>query len=248
LLDAHPTAVRLAPRGVLSAVAGAVKLTPLIFGVHYLARRQHRAVITMGVTFVASALIALVLLYEPSVRYWTGALFDVGRIGDPARKISQSITSVLGRAGVPHGVMRMVWPLIALVVAGWAFYVVRCCIDTGRWLHAVVVVGCAGVLISPISWPHHQIWPVLGIPLLLAAPARWAKALALVALPFFLFNHIRFADFVDGVFGEVSRVPGRLLVEGRVILMVAMIAAFSRAALAKAPQERPAAPLAHAET
>jgi hypothetical protein len=56
----------------------------------------------------------------------------------------------------------------------------------GDWLSATVVVGAASIVLSPVSWTHHQIWLVLAV--LLPVPGRaraaWAAlVLAVMLLP-----------------------------------------------------------------
>ena len=46
----------------------------------------------------------------------------------------------------------------------------------GRPGHAAVLVGCATVAASPVSWTHHQVWPVLAAMLLIGASGVTQRA------------------------------------------------------------------------
>jgi alpha-1,2-mannosyltransferase len=43
-------------------------------------------------------------------------------------------------------------------------------------MHAVVLVGCATIAASPVSWIHHQVWPVLAGMLLVASAGSTRRA------------------------------------------------------------------------
>ena len=47
---------------------------------------------------------------------------------------------------------------------------------------ALIIVGVAGVVLSPVSWTHHQIWLVLAVLLPMGVPAR-LLTLAVMILP-----------------------------------------------------------------
>jgi alpha-1,2-mannosyltransferase len=58
----------------------------------------------------------------------------------------------------------------------------------GDWLSATMVVGAASIVVSPVSWTHHQAWLVLAALLPVRGSARaqagWSAAvLAVMILP-----------------------------------------------------------------
>ena len=92
-------------RGVLTGIAGAVKLLPMVFLPYYLITRQWRAARNCVVGFVGSAALALVVLPADSVRYWTVTVLATDRVGRPRashgthRCSASSPTGAWGRAG-----------------------------------------------------------------------------------------------------------------------------------------------------
>jgi hypothetical protein len=61
------------PRGVLTGVAAAVKLTPAAFVLFFLLRRDYRAAAAAGVSFAVTTAAGFALAGPDSVRYWTGS-------------------------------------------------------------------------------------------------------------------------------------------------------------------------------
>jgi len=55
----------------------------------------------------------------------------------------------------------------------------------GDWLSATVVVGAASIVLSPVSWTHHQVWLVMAALLPVRGPVwAWrAAVLTVMILP-----------------------------------------------------------------
>ncbi|MFC1415619.1 glycosyltransferase 87 family protein [Streptacidiphilus cavernicola] len=139
--------------GVGIGLAAAVKLTPALFiGSLLLTRRRRAAGTATGVALAATGA-GWLLAPGPSRRYWTSALWDTGRVGDPAYVSNQSLRGVLARLGDPgHPVL---WPLLVLaVLAVWAHRVRR----APDQLTAFALTGAAACLVSPVTWVHHLVW------------------------------------------------------------------------------------------
>jgi len=62
---------------------------------------------------------------------------------------------------VPPGRLPVVWAVLIAVVAGVGLWRARGLQRDGEAGRAAAMVGCATVAVSPVSWTHHQIWPVL---------------------------------------------------------------------------------------
>jgi len=141
-------------RGVLLGVAAAIKLTPLLFVVYLLVSGRSRDGWRALATFVGCGLVAFAVLPRDSVTYWTDAVFHtVDRLGYLDAIDNQSMLGFLLRAGLPQAL----WPVLAGVVVVTALYQAR---RLAR-VPAALVVGCAGIVASPISWGHHLFWVVL---------------------------------------------------------------------------------------
>lgn len=170
------------PRGSLAGLAAAMKLTPALFIVFFLLRRDYRAAATMGATFVAATGLGFLLAPTDSARYWTTTFFNVDRIGDPQNATNQSVFGVLTRAGLHPGTMSFTcfWLGISFVVIVAACLGMRRALAAGDVYLALVLNALAILLVSPISWSHHWVWALPAL-LCLAVSAR-RLAVAGVAL------------------------------------------------------------------
>ena len=179
------------PRGALIGVAAALKLTPAVFVLYFVARRQWRAAATTALSFVVVTGIGALLAPQDSVRYWTKMVFDTGRIGPLAFAGNQSLNGVLYRAHLTGSAEQAAWFAAALAVGAIALVAVSRAARAGRPLLALGLTACTELLVSPVSWSHHWVWaaPILLTALLAAYRARERnrRALALSAAGLALF-------------------------------------------------------------
>jgi alpha-1,2-mannosyltransferase len=152
------------PRGMLVGVAAAVKLTPAIFVLFFLARRQYAAAATAVVTFAAVTGAGMLLAPADSVTYWHTTIFDPDRIGGAAFVTNQSLRGALTRLGLPEGL----WFALVAALLVMAWHGAR---RAGEPVVALLLVAAAGLLASPVSWSHHWVWIV---PAVAALAGRWA--------------------------------------------------------------------------
>ena len=157
-------------RGVLTGVLAAVKLTPLVFLLLLVLRRDRRAVVRVLVTFAVLTLVAAIALPHESAYYWFHALRDPARIGPPAYVGNLSTYAVLERFWGDGTATHAVWLLLAAAVLAATVVVVRRSIVLGHQLVPLAMVALAGLLCSPISWDHHWAWVVV---LAFAAVELW---------------------------------------------------------------------------
>ncbi|MDW5326499.1 glycosyltransferase 87 family protein [Plantactinospora sp. KLBMP9567] len=148
-------------RGVLVGIAAAVKLTPLLFVVFFLVSRRWRDAGRAAGAFLACGLIGAVVLPADSWTFWTGTFLNTSRVGNLASLGNQSLHGMLLRVGAEGDTFPLLWAGLVLVVCGTALLRARQLELSGRSAQAAVLVGCATVAASPVSWTHHQIWPVL---------------------------------------------------------------------------------------
>ncbi|WP_446215504.1 glycosyltransferase 87 family protein [Micromonospora sp. IBHARD004] len=188
-------------RGILVGVAAAIKLTPLLFVVYFLASGRYRDAGRAALTFVACAGIAAAVLPAESRSYWTGTVFQTSRIGNLASLGNQSLHGMLLRLGVDEASLPLVWAALVGAICAVALLRARQLTRHGRPGHAAVLVGCATVAASPVSWTHHQVWPVLAAMLLIGAsgPARKVAGAALL---------VTMVLSLGAVLGPVSTRPG----------------------------------------
>jgi hypothetical protein len=158
-------------RGVLVGVAAAIKLTPLLFVVFFLLSRRYRDAGRAATAFVGCAVLAAVALPADSWTYWTGTMLETSRIGDLASLGNQSVHGMLMRIGVAPDTLPVLWAVLVTLICGIALLRARRIQLDGQPERAAVLVGCATVVASPVSWTHHQVWTVLAAMLLIASQA-----------------------------------------------------------------------------
>jgi alpha-1,2-mannosyltransferase len=163
------------PRGLLVGLAAAVKLTPAVFVLFFLARRQPQAAMTATVTFAAATGAGMLFAPADSVHYWHTTIFNADRIGGAAFVTNQSLRGALTRLELPSGL----WLVLVVVVLALAWQGAR---RAAEPVVALLVVAAAGLLVSPISWSHHWVWVVPAIAVGVVRAYRSPLALAVLAV------------------------------------------------------------------
>lgn len=192
-------------RGVATGLAAALKLTPAVFVLYWwLTGRRAEAGRAVAAAAVATAL-AWVALPEDSARYWGGLVLSADRVGDLGAVGNQSLRGLLLRWGAPEPWVPASAALLGLAVLACAVVRARRAYRGGDPLASAVIVGAAGLALSPVSWTHHQVWLVLAVfvPAGATRAARWVWAGALV-----LFALLPLGPWGGGVwrgFGENAR-------------------------------------------
>lgn len=185
-------------RGVLVGLAGAIKLTPMVFVPYYLLTRQWRQAAVASGTFAAAAGLAFVLLPQASLAYWFDKLWQTGRVGRTDSTVSKSLLSLLARTFGDGTGTKVVWVVLALAVAALAYWRAARAFGEGDLLGATLMVGSLSVALSPISWPHHQLWLVLVAAWWVLQRGRLPLVLGLVLFAVFL-GYPWFADYETAI-------------------------------------------------
>jgi alpha-1,2-mannosyltransferase len=149
------------PRGALTGLAAAVKLTPAAFVLYFLLRRDYRAAGWAGLSFAVATAAGFAAAGPDSAHYWTSTLLQGGRrAGNPASASNQCIVAVLARAGLdprsPAGLLT--WLTLAALVVVAASRGMRPALAAGQDCLALSLNAFAALLISPVSWSHHWVW------------------------------------------------------------------------------------------
>lgn len=163
------------PRGLLTGVAIAVKLTPAVFLLLPLLRRDRRALLVSLASAAACTGIGFLIAPRQSLIFWGSALWDSTRVASTWWDTeNQSLRGLLSRV-LPGSLSSVVWLVLAvaavIVIAGQAARLTR----RGDDLLAFGVVGLIAPLISPVAWVHH--W-VFALPLVMTLV--WRAVLGLV--------------------------------------------------------------------
>lgn len=189
-------------QGVLVGLSAAIKLTPLVFLPYYLLTRQWRQAAVCGGTFAAATGLAFAVLPGPSLAYWTDKLWQTGRVGRTDSTVNKSLLGLLSRQ-LPEGVSAtLVWLAVAAAVAVLAYWRAARHLRDGDALAAALAVGALSVAVSPISWPHHQLWLVLAAAWYLLLRGRTPLVLGLVVFAVFV-GYPWFDDYPPGSVGTL---------------------------------------------
>lgn len=148
------------PRGLVVGLVAAVKLTPAVFVLFFLLRKDFRATIMTGVGFLGGVAIGFAVSFSDAKTYWTETLVDSGRIGLPAYPANQSITGMLARLGLDPALRSPLWVLGCLLALAVTVVAVRRSFAAGRPALALTTTAVFGLLASPVSWSHHWVWAV----------------------------------------------------------------------------------------
>ncbi len=166
-------------RGWLVGLAAGVKLTPAVFVVWFLLRREWAAAARSAAAGLLTVGVGFAVAPGSSWFYWTGGFGDLGRFGAASvlgvdnQSGSAALARLLGLTSVPTPLVL----LCGLVAVGAAALVARGCLRRGDDVGALLAVAIGGLLASPVSWSHHWLWVV---PVLLWCVATRRRVWAVV--------------------------------------------------------------------
>lgn len=165
------------PRGTLLGVAVALKLTPAVFLLYFLLRRDRRAAVMTAVSFLAATLVGFVMAWSDSWQYWTHTVTDTDRIGGATLNTNQNLAGALARLPLDERLRSLLWVAGCLLVLALLVWAARRVLDSppdGEPLLALVCVALFGLVVSPVSWSHHWVWmlPTVVVTAVVAARHR----------------------------------------------------------------------------
>lgn len=177
------------PRGVLLGIAIAVKLTPAVFLLYFLLRRDIRALLVTTASAVLATLLGFVLAWRDSWVYWFETLRDTERIGTATLNTNQNISGMLARLGAGEDARFVLWVVLCFAVLGltvWAGLRALRSADAepvAAPVLALICVAMFGLVVSPVSWSHHWVWvlPTVVVTAVIGYRCRSAALLALSA-------------------------------------------------------------------
>ena len=147
------------PRGTLIGIAAAIKLTPAVFLVYFLFRKDFRASVTVVVSAAVATAVGLAANWSGSLAFWFGTggprtISATGFIGN------QSIAGAFARWQLPDAQQHQLWIygcVAAGVIAVFALLRAHRMADP---VLAMSVTAAFGLLISPVSWGHHWVFMI----------------------------------------------------------------------------------------
>jgi alpha-1,2-mannosyltransferase len=151
---------RMVPRGLLVGIAAAVKLTPGLFVVYFLLTRQWRAASWAIAGAAGATLLAALVHPDLSRTFWTEVIWHLDQRVDFtgsgfATFGNNSLQGVLAAVGAWTSPVAVPLTVLAGAVALALAYAVH---RRGRSTDALLVVGLAAPILSPISWIHHWVY------------------------------------------------------------------------------------------
>lgn len=165
-------------QGILVGVAGAIKLTPLIFIPYYLVTGQRRQAAVATASFGLVTALGFAMFPSDSLFFWAH-LGKNDQFGDPARFDNLSIHAALERWLPAVNQLPLAWVALGLVVAVFAMVRARRHFLHGEMMAAALTVGASSVVLAPITWPHYDVWVVLAALWLLLSSERRSKLIGL---------------------------------------------------------------------
>ena len=146
------------PRGLLLGVAIALKLTPAVFLLYFLLRRDTRALLVAAASAVVATLAGFALAWRDSSEYWTETVRNTDRIGTATLNTNQNIAGALARLGLGEGERFVLWTVACFAVLGLTVWAARRVLNAGEPVLALICVAMFGLVVSPVSWSHHWVW------------------------------------------------------------------------------------------
>jgi alpha-1,2-mannosyltransferase len=215
--------------GVGVGLATAAKLVPGVFILFFLALRRFGTAGRAIGTAVAATALGVLLAPADSRAFFTSLLWDSSRVGQIDEGQNNSLRAVLAHAGLPNPLQVAAWVAVGTLIAAIGLRQAVKAWQAGRDLEAVLVVGCVGALLSPISWTHHLVFLVGALALIVD------RRPALVAAWLLLVDPIGFGNW--WVTSDL-----------RALAMVAVVAGILHVGGRRSSGDRPGRPLASSAT
>ncbi len=162
--------------GLLTGIAAAVFLVPLIFIPHLFLTGKRAAAVRALAVFAGLQGLALVIAPQDSA-YWTTFVFQIGRIGHAQIPDNQSLDGLIERVtGASASSVDATWAIGALLAVPALMLMLRYH-RRGQALSALCVTAWYGLLLTPISWRPTWVWvaPVM-VALLSWLQLTWCRA------------------------------------------------------------------------
>ena len=163
------------PRGLLTGIAIAVKLTPAVFLLLPLFRRDWRALLVSLGSAATCTGIGFLIAPRESLTFWGSAVWDSTRVASTWWDTeNQSLRGLLSRV-LPAPLSSAVWMVLAIAVVSVIARQSARLTGHGDDLLAFGIVGLIAPMVSPVAWVHH--W-VFALPLVMTLVWRAVVGLA----------------------------------------------------------------------
>ncbi len=146
------------PRGMLLGFAIALKLTPAVFLLYFVLRRDTRALIVTTASAMVATLAGFAFTWRDSLEYWTHTVRNTDRIGTATLNTNQNIAGALARLGLSEGMRFALWTVACFAMLALTIWAARRVLKAGQPVLALICVAMFGLVVSPVSWSHHWVW------------------------------------------------------------------------------------------
>ncbi|HEY6623746.1 MAG TPA: glycosyltransferase 87 family protein [Acidimicrobiales bacterium] len=210
-------------RGCLVGLAAAIKLTPLVYLVAFLVRRDWRSLARGLATFVVATALSWLVLSSDSTLYWFHEVTDAQRTGPIAIVSNQSWNGLLRRPPFHWGhLSAVIWVVLVVGTLACGVFLAARLTAANRTAETIVALSLTELLVSPVSWTHHWSWLVIAP---IAVVSLWSVHRAVAWLLLILVVLAVLAPYLWLQSGPPSYVAGNTLVlMGAAILVVWTVA------------------------
>lgn len=146
------------PRGLMLGLGIALKLTPAVFLLYFLLRRNNRAIWAALASCTAATVVGFVLAWRDSLEYWIHTVHNTQRIGKPTLNTDQNIAGALARLSLGEDERFLLWVGGCFAVLTAAVWAIQRVLQADEPTLAVICVALFGLVVSPVSWSHHWVW------------------------------------------------------------------------------------------
>jgi alpha-1,2-mannosyltransferase len=153
---------KLAIAGVMLGLAGAIKITPLLFVLFFLRKREYKLVAISWATFIFLTLLAVPLYGAGWITgYYLGILPHFPTVGN-ASYYNQSLTGFLARSGVSNQIAGLVNYAVLIFLLVMSFFITKKdkaspeidLVSFGMFISATIIG-------SGLAWQHHLVWLII---------------------------------------------------------------------------------------
>lgn len=230
----RPRWLQWLPRGILTGIAAAIKLTPAVFGLYFLLRLDWKGVAGVIGGFLAA--VALAALPRPGTtwQYFTDVLFSTDRIGVSWDATNVSVQGMLSR----FTESQLPWLILVIMVLLLGSAAAAAAFRKDQHLLALGLIGMISLLCSPVSWSHHWVWLIPLTYALFLAGHRWLAVWGILAQTVGAFHKIiPRGDNVELTWSPVFHVLGaHFLIFAVVAMLVVLYSGRNKTTGAAAPE------------
>jgi alpha-1,2-mannosyltransferase len=170
-------------RGMLIGLAAGIKILPGAFIFFLILKREWWAVGRAVAAFAVTVAVGAAFAPGDSLRYWSGGFINLSRWGQEAMIGGDNQSMSAGFMRLTHDISPpgILMLLISVGVLALGLIAAKREIDKGNEVNALVCIGLASLLASPISWTHHWVWAVPALLVLVQSRYRVAAVVLSVA-------------------------------------------------------------------